>query len=71
MGVVWGDGNGAANHHGPALGAGISDWLQRLIHVAWRRASSALMSWRLFEQPGKPPVGQRLAAGLAGRAVLQ
>ena len=30
-----------------------------------------MASGRLLEQPGHPPVGERLAAGLAGRAVLQ
>ena len=58
MGVVWGEGNGAANHYGPVLGAGISHWLEGLVRAAWRRVSSALagLNLRLLEQPGKPPV---------------
>jgi hypothetical protein len=35
VGVVWGD--GAASQRGPAVGAGISDWLGGLIRTAWRR----------------------------------
>jgi hypothetical protein len=37
VGVVWGEGDGAANQCGPAIGAGISDWIERLIRAAWRR----------------------------------
>jgi hypothetical protein len=39
VGVVWGEGEGncAANQCGPVLGAGISDWIERLIRAAWRR----------------------------------
>lgn len=37
VGVVWGEGDGAANQCGPAIGVGISDWIERLIRAAWRR----------------------------------
>ena len=37
MGVVWGEGGSTASQCGSMTGAGISDWVQRLIQVAWRR----------------------------------
>ena len=37
MGVVWGEGDGAANQCGPVIVAGVSDWIARLIRAAWRR----------------------------------
>ena len=35
MGVVWGD--GGVNQCGPAIGAGISGWVGRVVRAAWRR----------------------------------
>lgn len=35
MGVVWGE--GVPNQRGPATGAGISHWVDRLIRVVWER----------------------------------
>jgi hypothetical protein len=37
VGVVWGEGDSAATQCGPAIGAGISAWIERLIRAAWRR----------------------------------
>ena len=37
MGVVWGEGHGAAGQCGPVIGAGIALWVQRLIRAAWHR----------------------------------
>jgi hypothetical protein len=37
VGVVWGEGDSGATRCGPAIGGGISDWLERLIRAAWRR----------------------------------
>jgi hypothetical protein len=37
VGVVWGEGNGAASQCGPIIGAGIAVWVQHLIRAAWRR----------------------------------
>jgi hypothetical protein len=37
VGVVWGEGDGAASQPGPLIGADVSDWLGRLIRAMWRR----------------------------------
>jgi hypothetical protein len=37
VGVVWGEGDGGMNQCGPAIGAGMSGWVGRLIRAAWRR----------------------------------
>jgi hypothetical protein len=37
VGVVWGDGDGPASQPGRVIGAGISDWIGRLIRAMWRR----------------------------------
>ena len=37
VGVVWGEGDSGATQRGPAIGAGISNWIERLIRAAWRR----------------------------------
>lgn len=35
MGVVWGE--GVPDQRGPATGAGISGWVERLIRAVWQR----------------------------------
>lgn len=35
MGVVWGE--GAPDQRGPAAGAGISGWVERLLRGFWQR----------------------------------
>jgi hypothetical protein len=35
VGVVWGE--GVPNQRGPATGAGISGWVERLIRALWQR----------------------------------
>jgi hypothetical protein len=35
VGVVWGE--GVPNQRGPASGAGISGWVERLIRAVWER----------------------------------
>ena len=37
MGVVWGEGEGAANQGGSAAGVAIPDWIERLVRAVWRR----------------------------------
>ena len=37
MGVVWGEGEGAANQSVPAAGVDIPDWIGRLVRAVWRR----------------------------------
>ena len=37
MGVVWGEGEGAANQRGTAAGVDIPDWIERLVRAVWRR----------------------------------
>jgi hypothetical protein len=37
VGVVWGEGEGAANQRGPAAGVAIPDWIERLFRAVWRR----------------------------------
>ncbi len=37
VGVVWGEGEGAANQGGPAAGVAIPDWIERLVRAVWRR----------------------------------
>jgi len=35
VGVVWGE--GASGQRDPAIGTGLSGWVERLIHTVWRR----------------------------------
>jgi hypothetical protein len=37
VGVVWGEGDSATTQCGPVIGAGISEWIVRLIRATWRR----------------------------------
>jgi hypothetical protein len=37
VGVVWGEGEGAASQRGPAAGVDIPDWIERLFRAVWRR----------------------------------
>ena len=37
MGVVWGEGEAAANQRGPAVGVDIPNWIERLVRALWRR----------------------------------
>jgi hypothetical protein len=37
VGVVWGEGEGAANQRGPAVGVDIPNWIERLVRAVWRR----------------------------------
>jgi hypothetical protein len=37
VGVVWGEGDGAANQRGPAVGVDIPNWIERLVRAVWRR----------------------------------
>jgi hypothetical protein len=38
VGVVWGEGgDGMTNQGGPRAGAGLPEWVERLIRAVWRR----------------------------------
>jgi hypothetical protein len=37
VGVVWGEGDGAASQPGPVIGADVSEWVGRFIRAMWRR----------------------------------
>jgi hypothetical protein len=39
VGVVWGEGgDGVTNQGGPPAGAGLSEWVERLVRAVWVRA---------------------------------